>query len=79
LTLRNKSSRITALVKAMQTGSVLPCLDGGERVLSELEDRLGINKSDAVCVNKMIELRDLALQSWRTGAYDMLQKFLGVY
>ena len=40
----------------------------------QLEERLGVGKSEGECVDACIQLRDASLQCWRTGAYDMLQK-----
>ncbi len=45
-------------------------------MLGQLEERLGVGKTEGECVQAFIQLRDASLQCWRTGAYDMLQKVL---
>lgn len=74
---RKHSKRFVSLARSMQIGSTLPCLEGGERVLQQLQERLGLSLSDRECVDLFVRLRDEALRSWRTGAYDMLQRALG--
>eukprot|EP00286_Rhodomonas_abbreviata_P009167 CAMPEP_0181321492 /NCGR_PEP_ID=MMETSP1101-20121128/18721_1 /TAXON_ID=46948 /ORGANISM="Rhodomonas abbreviata, Strain Caron Lab Isolate" /LENGTH=162 /DNA_ID=CAMNT_0023429337 /DNA_START=78 /DNA_END=566 /DNA_ORIENTATION=- len=79
LRLRKHSHKLLTLVRAMQAGSPLPCLEGGPQVLADLEERLGVHKTEGEIVDGFIKLRDASLQAWSTNAYDMLQKVLGVY
>lgn len=42
-----------------------------------LTNRFGVGLTEKECVDLMVRMRDEAFKSWRTGAYDMLQRALG--
>jgi hypothetical protein len=42
-----------------------------------LSNRFGVGLTEKECVDLMVRMRDDAFKSWRTGAYDMLQRALG--
>eukprot|EP00802_Teleaulax_amphioxeia_P015477 Tamp_15568.p1 GENE.Tamp_15568~~Tamp_15568.p1 ORF type:complete len:396 (+),score=69.70 Tamp_15568:50-1189(+) len=74
--LRERGSEILDLVRAMNVGSALVCVNDTE--VAELEDRLGLKYTDKQVVERFITLQGQALRSWSTGAYDLLQTLLGV-
>jgi len=74
--LRERGSELVELVRAMNIGSPLMCVNAGE--IAELEERLALKYSEKEVVERFILLQGQALGNWSTGAYDLLQTFLGV-
>ena len=74
--LRERGSELVALVRAMNVGSPLMCVNEAE--IAELEERLALKYTEKEVVERFILLQGQALRSWSTGAYDLLQTVLGV-
>jgi phosphatidylinositol kinase/protein kinase (PI-3 family) len=74
--LRERGTEVLHLVRAMNVGSGLVCVNDTE--IAELEDRLALKYSEKQVVERFIMLQGQALRSWSTGAYDFLQTMLGM-
>ena len=74
--LRERGSELVDLVRAMNIGSPLLCVNEAE--IAELQERLALKYSEKEVVERFIMLQGQALHSWSTGAYDLLQTVLGV-
>jgi hypothetical protein len=74
--LRERGAELVELVRAMNVGSPLTCVNDTE--IAELQERLALKYSEKEVVERFILLQGQALRSWSTGAYDLLQTFIGV-
>jgi len=79
LAARKHYKKIMLLVEMTMEGKgkkVLPCLQGGQKVLDDLLARFHLEWSDEQCEKFTMELIEEARGSWRTIVYDAYQLIL---
>ncbi|PRP78969.1 hypothetical protein PROFUN_13281 [Planoprotostelium fungivorum] len=79
LSARKHYKKIMMLIEMSIEGKgkkVLPCLQGGQRVLDELSERFHLDWSDEECEAFFNEMIEEARGSWRTIVYDAYQLIL---
>jgi len=79
LAVRKHYKKIMTLIEMTMEGKgkkVLPCLQGGAKLLEEVKEKFHLDWSDEECEKFVLGLIEEARGSWRTIVYDAYQLIL---